>query len=71
MWWLSWLGMWWLSWLGDVVVQLAKATGRHQPDDVAVPGSNPAPRSHLNGARIFDYVSYKNKISASDASLLE
>jgi hypothetical protein len=29
--------------LGDVVVQLAKATGRHQTEDAAVPGSNPAP----------------------------
>jgi hypothetical protein len=29
--------------LGDVVAQLAKATGRHQTEDVAVPGSNPAP----------------------------
>jgi hypothetical protein len=48
-------GMWWLSvgcggsvvgcggsvW--DVVAQLAKATGRHQTEDAAVPGSNPAP----------------------------
>jgi hypothetical protein len=29
--------------LGDVVAQLAKATGRHQTEDAAVPGSNPAP----------------------------
>jgi hypothetical protein len=28
---------------GDVVAQLAKATGRHQTEDAAVPGSNPAP----------------------------
>jgi hypothetical protein len=27
----------------DVVAQLAKATGRHQTEDAAVPGSNPAP----------------------------
>jgi hypothetical protein len=42
------VGMWWLSWgcggaVRDVVAQLAKATGRHQTEDVAVPGSNPAP----------------------------
>jgi hypothetical protein len=43
------MGMWWLSWgcggsvAGDVVAQLAKATGRHQTEDAAVPGSNPAP----------------------------
>jgi hypothetical protein len=45
-------GMWWLSSVrgcggsvrfGDVVAQLAKATGRHQTEDAAVPGSNPAP----------------------------
>jgi hypothetical protein len=41
--------MWWLSGdvvaqlVGDVVAQLAKATGRHQTEDAAVPGSNPAP----------------------------
>jgi hypothetical protein len=41
--------MWWLSWgdvvaqFGDVVAQLAKATGRHQTEDAAVPGSNPSP----------------------------
>jgi hypothetical protein len=35
------LGMWWL--VGDVVAQLVKATGRHQTEDAAVPGSNPAP----------------------------
>jgi hypothetical protein len=29
--------------VGDVVAQLAKATGRHQTEDAAVPGSNPAP----------------------------
>jgi hypothetical protein len=29
--------------LGDVVAQLAKATVRHQTEDAAVPGSNPAP----------------------------
>jgi hypothetical protein len=29
--------------LGDVVAQLAKATVRHQIEDAAVPGSNPAP----------------------------
>jgi hypothetical protein len=29
--------------LRDVVAQLAKATGRHQTVDAAVPGSNPAP----------------------------
>jgi hypothetical protein len=29
--------------LGDVVAQLAKATGRHHTEDTAVPGSNPAP----------------------------
>jgi hypothetical protein len=29
--------------LGDVVAQLAEATGRHQTEDAAVPGSNPAP----------------------------
>jgi hypothetical protein len=28
---------------GDVVAQLAKATGRHLTEDAAVPGSNPAP----------------------------
>jgi hypothetical protein len=28
---------------GDVVAQLAKATGRHQTEDAAAPGSNPAP----------------------------
>jgi hypothetical protein len=28
---------------GYVVAQLAKATGRHQTEDAAVPGSNPAP----------------------------
>jgi hypothetical protein len=27
----------------DVVAQLAKATGRHQTEDAAVPGSNSAP----------------------------
>jgi hypothetical protein len=27
----------------DVVAQLVKATGRHQTEDAAVPGSNPAP----------------------------
>jgi hypothetical protein len=64
-------GIWWLRFggcggsdLGDVVAQMAKATGRHQTEDAAVPGSNPAPpqaHSHLNGARIFDCVSYKNK----------
>jgi hypothetical protein len=27
----------------DVVAQLAKATGRHQTEDAAVPGLNPAP----------------------------
>jgi hypothetical protein len=36
-------GMWWLSW-GDVVAQLAKATGRHQTEEAVVPGSNPAPQ---------------------------
>jgi hypothetical protein len=44
MWWL--LGMWWLRGCGgsgDLVAQLAKATERHQTDDAAVPGSNPAP----------------------------
>jgi hypothetical protein len=28
---------------GDVMAQLAKATGRHQTEDAVVPGSNPAP----------------------------
>jgi hypothetical protein len=28
---------------GDVVAQLVKATGRHQTEDAAVPGSNLAP----------------------------
>jgi hypothetical protein len=45
------LGMWWL--FGDVVAQLAKATGRHQTEDAAVPGSNPAsPQSPERGQDI-------------------
>jgi hypothetical protein len=32
-----------LQQIGDVEAQLAKATGRHQTEDAAVPGSNPAP----------------------------
>jgi hypothetical protein len=31
------------SHFGDVVAQLAKAAGRHQTEEAAVPGSNPAP----------------------------
>jgi hypothetical protein len=44
------------------VAQLAKATGRHQTEDAAVPGSIRLPHSHLNGARIFDCVSYKKSV---------
>jgi hypothetical protein len=51
-----------------VVAQLAKATGRHQTEDAAVPGA--PPQSPERGQDI-DCVSYKNKISASEASLFE
>jgi hypothetical protein len=37
---------WWdvvVQLVGDVVAQLVKATGRHQTEDAAVPGSNSAP----------------------------
>jgi hypothetical protein len=39
--------------VGDVVAQLAKATGRHQTEDAALPGSNPAlPQSPERGQDI-------------------
>jgi hypothetical protein len=54
--------------LGDVVAQLAEATGRHQTEDAAVPGSNPAPpQSPKRGQDTYltVYHTKKKKISAS------
>jgi hypothetical protein len=46
----------------DVVAQLAKATGRHQTEDAAVPGSNPAPpQSPERGQDIWLCVIQKQK----------
>jgi hypothetical protein len=55
--------------IGDVVAQLAKATGRHQTEDAAVPGSNPAPPQSPERGQ--DIRLCKNKISVSEVSLLE
>jgi hypothetical protein len=56
--------------VGDVVAQLAKATGWHQTEDEAVPGANPASLT-VSWTEPGTMTVYQKQISSWEASLPE